>query len=183
MDPHPLDGLRLKLTPAFFESCVTVAVMVIPAEPASTVEAGEDSATLMLLELPQPHSIRSKTHDARNTAPADTACIAGARRCTETHLLAMMISLLLISLILWDFTEDSVEREQSASRLTAHFIAGGRLQYLRPREPTIGLLPAVACGSARRQSRRWVQVEEPALPLQPGVLCPPALQRDRSWPA
>jgi hypothetical protein len=104
MDPHPLDGLRVKLTPAFFESCVTVAVMVIPAEPASTVEAEEDSATLTPLELPQAPSNRSKTHDVRNAAPANTACIAGARRCTETHLLAMMISLLMISLILWEFT-------------------------------------------------------------------------------
>lgn len=131
MEPHPLDGLRLKVTPAFFESCVTAAVIVIPAEPASTVEAGEDSATPMLLELPQPHSKSSKTHDARNTTPADIARIAGARRCTETHLLAMMISLLLISRILWEFTKDSVEREQSASRLTAHFIARRKLHNLR----------------------------------------------------
>jgi hypothetical protein len=49
MDPHPLAGLRLKVTPAFFESLVTVAVTVTGAAPASTLEpvAVEARATLM----------------------------------------------------------------------------------------------------------------------------------------
>ena len=100
MEPHPVAGLRLKVTPPFLESFATVAVMVTAAEPASTVEPLAEEARLTLMAwlppLPQPHSIR-RAHDTKRTNNTDTARNAGARCRTENRLLAILISLFLIS--------------------------------------------------------------------------------------
>jgi hypothetical protein len=55
--PHPWDGLRVKVAPAFFASFKTVAETVIRDDPASTVEDDELEVRLTLtvgVELPPP---------------------------------------------------------------------------------------------------------------------------------